>query len=193
MKIKQLPAVEFLRECFEVVGASLVWKVRPRHHFNSHRAWAMWNGKWPGKVAGRTMIFGGYRQVGICGARYLEHRVIAKMAGIEVDTLTIDHKDGNGGNNDLRNLRPATQAQNSANTTGWAKKSLRVGVFFVKRTGKFTASIRVNGKQKHLGTYADVEDAIAARESAEREHHGEFAGSARSVTLNDPQYVGEPA
>jgi hypothetical protein len=105
----------------------------------------------------------------------LEHRIIAAMVGIPTDER-IDHKDGCGTNNHPSNLRRATQRQNSMNTDGWSRKDLRVGVHRVK-SGKFAASCRVSGRQKHLGTYATYEEACAARASAEREHYAGFSAA----------------
>lgn len=61
-----------------------------------------------------------------------------------------------------------TQARNR----GPAKtKSLKiVGVYFNKGMGKFQAAITVAGKQIHLGTFAKVKDAVAARRAAENRH-----------------------
>ena len=43
------------------------------------------------------------------------------------------------------------------------------GVNFNKASGKWYASIQRGGKQQHLGTFTDIEDAIAARKKAEKE------------------------
>ena len=43
------------------------------------------------------------------------------------------------------------------------------GVSFNKTAGKWTASIQRGGKQRHLGTFSDIEDAIAARKRAKDE------------------------
>lgn len=47
------------------------------------------------------------------------------------------------------------------------KKSGHVGVSWHKRHQKWVAYITVNGKQKYIGIFDDLEDAIAARENAE--------------------------
>ena len=177
MKTNPLPTIEYLAECFDLVGGSLVWRKRPRHHFNTDRGWTSFNAVWPGKRAGRTMHLGDYRQIGISGVRYLEHRIIAFIAGIDTGGL-IDHKDGCGLNNTPSNLRRATKSQNCANTSGWKKRTLRVGVYLVKN-GKFAASCRVNGKLKHLGTFKTYEEAVIARVDAEKAYYGEFAFSNR--------------
>lgn len=49
---------------------------------------------------------------------------------------------------------------------GFAKK---------KKTGKWKATIKVNKKKVHLGTFVSKEDAIIARLKAEKKYYGEFA------------------
>lgn len=46
------------------------------------------------------------------------------------------------------------------------------GVSVVKKTGKYVARIKYEGKVKHLGTFTTVEDAILARKQAEKEYWG---------------------
>ena len=44
------------------------------------------------------------------------------------------------------------------------------GVSFVKRDSKYTACIGINGQHKHLGVFSKYQDAVAARENAEKEY-----------------------
>jgi hypothetical protein len=178
MKLMPLPSAEYLHACFVYEDGALTWRVRPREHFRSNRAHNMWNAKFAGKRAGFPMVGGRYRQVGINGNKFLEHRVIAAMHGIPTDA-EIDHRDRTA-SNAVSNLRPATRSQNMRNTEGWAKKATRVGVF-QRENGKWTAYIRADGKHKNLGTFETEEDAGKARESAERVFYGQFAAHAGEV------------
>ena len=56
----------------------------------------------------------------------------------------------------------------SNNTSG------HVGVSFNKRRQKWEAYIQFKGYLYHLGLYEDIQDAIKARERAEKEKHGAF-------------------
>ena len=46
---------EFLHECFEIdkdTPSGLRWRLRPRHHFETHHAWKVWNSRWADRPAG---------------------------------------------------------------------------------------------------------------------------------------------
>jgi hypothetical protein len=172
MKMLALPKQEYLHDCFTYQDGCLYWKWRPLGHFSRPHVHAVWNAKFAGTRAGRQMVVGHYRQVGLDTVRYLEHRLIAAMHGIPTDKV-IDHKDRTG-NNRVENLRPATQSQNVMNGTGWRKKASRVGTH-QNKNGTWVAYIKANGKHRHLGTYKTEAEAAAARIAAERIYYGEFA------------------
>lgn len=87
-----------------------------------------------------------------------------------------DHVDHNGLNNQSANCRPATPGQNvhnlrlSRNNTSGYK-----GVSWYPKTGKWAASIRVEGRRIHLGYHEDARDAAMAYDAAAHEHFGEYA------------------
>jgi hypothetical protein len=173
---KKLPDRDYLHSVFVYQDGRLYWRSRPLTHFKSGRSCSMWNAKFAGTRAGRQMPTSPYRQVMVDGLRFLEHRLIAQMHGLDTSS-EIDHIDGDGLNNRIENLRAATHSENMRNTTGWAKKQSRVGVH-QKPNGRWTAYIRRDGKHCHLGTFASQPEAVTAREAAEREVYGEFARAA---------------
>ena len=86
-----------------------------------------------------------------------------------------DHIDGDGLNNCRSNLRAVTHAENSRhrllncnNKTGF------YGVSWHGARGKYQATIRIDGKQRHLGLFSDPVEAAAARDKAAREHYKDF-------------------
>ena len=87
-----------------------------------------------------------------------------------------DHINGDKLDNRKGNLRSATKAQSSMNTSPHKKSSSRhKGVVFHKKLGKWQSQIRINGKQKHLGVFEHEDDAALAYNSAAKKHFGEFA------------------
>ena len=60
----------------------------------------------------------GHKRVEINGKHYLIHRLIFEVWSDEKldNTLVIDHKDANPGNNDINNLRQVTQKENIENS-----------------------------------------------------------------------------
>ena len=97
------------------------------------------------------------------------HRIIGAQLGIP----EVDHKDHDPMNNRRDNLRPATRAQNCANTSRAVGSSGARGVKFDKRLGKFVA--RIGQNNVHLGTFSTLAEAVAVRDAAALKRYGEFA------------------
>ena len=110
----------------------------------------------------------GYNVVGCCGKLYLRHRIIA-YAYLNLDindpTKQIDHINGNKLCNHVDNLRIVTNQQNQHNQTK-AK-----GYSWHKRDKKWTAQIKQNNKQIHLGCFDTEEDARQAYLQAKLKFH----------------------
>jgi hypothetical protein len=51
------------------------------------------------------------------------------------------------------------------------------GVHFHKNTNKWRARISIDGKQKHLGLFTNIEDAIQTRKRKAKEVFGEYINS----------------
>lgn len=90
--------------------------------------------------------------------------------------VLVDHKNGDSLDNRRTNLRLATcsdnqhnRRRNKNNTSGYK------GVSWYRPTGRWTANIKANGRQKHLGLYDSPAEAHAAYCRAARELHQEFA------------------
>lgn len=90
--------------------------------------------------------------------------------------LGVDHRDGDGLNNQRANLRLCNEQQNGQNRTLQSNnKSGYKGVSWDKRKRKWTARIKAHGKQPHLGYFDTAKDAARAYDAAALELHGEFA------------------
>lgn len=91
-------------------------------------------------------------------------------------SVIIDHKDHNGLNNQRYNLRTCTKSENATNrnytSIGISKYC---GVSLHKKTGRWVAYIRKNGKLKHIGCYDNQIDAAIAYNNAAQKEHGGFS------------------
>lgn len=80
--------------------------------------------------------------------------------------------------NRLENLRDVSNRENARNQKiSKNNTSGTLGVYFYKRDQNYQASIKINGKIKHLGYFKNKEEAIAARAAANikynfHENHG---------------------
>lgn len=113
-----------------------------------------------------------YRHLCFEGRRYLAHRLAWFFVHGKWPEMTIDHINGDPSDNQISNLRLADMAQNSSNRrpTGRFLKGVTM-----HRCGRFQASIKVRGRQIHLGLHETEEGAHSAYAIAAAEHHGEFA------------------
>lgn len=90
----------------------------------------------------------------------------------------IDHRDGNGLNNQRENLRPSTRVENSRNRHHFktSKTSKYRGVYFDKKNRRWCASISPQtGQYVWLGRHATEEAAALAFDEAAKKYFGEFA------------------
>ena len=128
-----------------------------------------------GKVAGRKDALGYLRIHALGKTMVAVHRVIFYMHHGWVPEL-VDHIDGDNCNNRIENLRAATRLGNSRNCKTPATNTSGVkGVYWREAAQCWIASIRINKKLTHLGTFKDIFSAACARKSAEARHYGEFA------------------
>lgn len=122
-------------------------------------AWLMSLGKWYiDRIGAKT-----YAGVSPSGKHM--HRLLLPNAKL------IDHKDGNGLNNRKSNIREVTSSENMLNPTNHLNinnTSGRRGVFFDRHADRWIAAVRINGKQKKLGTFEEFDDACAARDRFDR-------------------------
>ena len=88
----------------------------------------------------------------------------------------IDHKDGNGLNNQKKNLRFCTQSQNCKNRIPSINGTSKyLGVSWYKRAKRYIAEIKHKGKHLHIGTFKNEGEAAIAYNIAALKYHKEFA------------------
>lgn len=101
--------------------------------------------------------------------------------------VKIDHRNGDGLLCVRANLREATNTQNATNRRiDTRNKSGVTGVCWYPQINKWQCSIMINKKRKHLGHFANFEDAVAARKAAEQQHYGEFVRQPEPSTQLQP-------
>lgn len=110
---------------------------------------------------------------------YMHRKILNLVPG---DPKISDHVDGNGLNNQRRNLRTVTQFQNALNTAANFNSSSRFkGVSWDRSNKKWQVHIKVNVRKVFLGRFSDEISAALAYDRAANIH---FAASAR---LNFPE------
>lgn len=121
------------------------------------------------RVGGRKSD--GYRTITFDGVTYQEHHLAWFFATGSWPTDEIDHISHARDDNRLENLREASTAENCKNKSLMKNNTSGVaGVYWAPRQKRWKASIHVNRKNLHLGYFASIEDATAARRQAQSTH-----------------------
>lgn len=163
MAAKPLPPVGYLRQRlrYEPETGKLYWRPCPGRN-------ASWNAQHADREAFVNVHCQGYRAGRLDYVAYFAHRVIWAMCYGEDPEGQIDHVDHDRMNNRLENLRVVSHQENHRNTSRKRNNtSGQNGVSWFAATSRWSAYIMVDGRKKHLGYFADKQDAIAARRAAE--------------------------
>jgi hypothetical protein len=110
------------------------------------------------------------------------HRMILNVEA----AVLVDHRDGDGLNNQRYNLRACTNSQNQQNRRTITSKSGYKGVWWDRSCGKWEAKI---GK-KNLGKYSSPELAGMAYDKAARKLFGEFAATNEEIHAGSSRQKG---
>ena len=126
-----------------------------------------------GSTAG-TVHSSGYRIITVDGRPYRAHRLAWFYVNGEWPTVDIDHIYGVRDDNRIAKLRAATRSVNQQNLRA-ARGDTNTGVLGVHKTDKkskpYRSSIKVDGKERHLGNFPTIELAQLAYLSAKRQFH----------------------
>ena len=114
----------------------------------------------------------GYYTVKIDGTSYSVHRLIWLYVHGNFPDKYIDHKNRIRNDNRLCNLRDVNTTDNAQNISLPShNKSGYIGVSWIKSHNCWTVYVKVNKKNKWLGYYKNLDDAIAARKEGEKQYY----------------------
>lgn len=167
-----------------IEGAGIVERMHALFELDQETGQLTWreNTRNAGRLAGWVCKSSGYRMVGVSvngrNRNLRAHHIVWALVHGAWPSLQIDHRNRIRDDNRPSNLREATGAQNQGNVP--VKRNSATGIKGVHRRRRhlakpFKASIRVSGRQTHLGYFATAEEAGAAYAAAAKAHFGEFA------------------
>jgi hypothetical protein len=114
----------------------------------------------------------GYYSVKVNGTNYRVHRLIWLYVYGNFPTKDIDHKNRIRTDNRLCNLRDVSRTDNCQNISlPNHNKSGHIGVSWFQLRKTWTVYVKVNKKNKWLGYYKNLDDAIAARKEGEKQYY----------------------
>ena len=152
------------------------WRHRPVAMFDGDRRRAgVWNARYAGKTAGGGSKVG-YWTITVVGHAHWAHRLAILYVTGEWPAYEVDHVNGVKLDNRWDNLRAVDRtvnAQNIRQPLRSKKCGLPLGVHFkgAELRRPFYASIRLNGRGKHLGYFETPDQAHAAYLAAKRAAH----------------------
>lgn len=147
---------EIAHQLFKYENGSLIWRKN-------------------NKIAGHLDQSNGYIRIRYKDGFYYSHRLIYLMHYGYMPKY-IDHIDGCKTNNLINNLRSCTQQQNCFNTKVNKNNKLGYkGVSLHKQSGLYRVVYKINGKQKLIGYFKEIKDAVNAYNLTIKNVHGNFA------------------
>ena len=154
-------SADLLNKIFKYENGKLYWKEHKR-------------GRKINKQVGHLSNTG-YLQACIDYHNYSIHRLVFLMHNEYLQEF-VDHINGNKVDNRIENLREATASQSQHNKTTQKNNTTGYkGVSLFKRTGKYRARVKINGKEVNLGYFDTAQEAAEQRREAVDKIHGEYA------------------
>jgi hypothetical protein len=149
---------------YDPVSGIFTWKLDKRPELKGSKAGYAW------KQKGKTYI-----AIKIDGVKHRAHRLAFLYVYGHIPDL-IDHKDGDGTNNSMNNLREATPSQSTANSRLSSNSTSGLkGAHYDKRRRIWKGEIGIDNKTKCLGCFNTAEEAHEAYRKAAIDYFGDFA------------------
>jgi hypothetical protein len=123
-----------------------------------------------GAVAG-TPMKKGHLRVWVDGVPYLAHRLAWLHIHGEWPKHEIDHINGIPHDNRIENLRDVMRSENAQNRYKAHRQSKTKVLGVIRRYRRYVATIRVDGKTRHIGQFATADEAHAAYLAAKHIYH----------------------
>ncbi len=115
-------------------------------------------------------------------SKYVHRLVAIAFIPNVLNKSEVDHINNDGKDNRVQNLRWSSHQENCFNRGMYSlNTSGTKGVSFHKKSNKWQAVISVNGKQKHLGTFTNKEDAIKTRYEEAVKQFGTFINQCETI------------
>lgn len=108
-----------------------------------------------------------YIEIKVYGQTIPAHRIAWTLHYGEPPLMLVDHKNGDGTDNRIDNLRSICIFGNGKNLKMRYDNKLGITGVYLLKNGTYAASIRCERKQIHLGKYRDIFSAACARKAAE--------------------------
>lgn len=170
---KPLPSAELLRKLlrYEADTGKLYWRKRSLDLFKSSGSCKTWNTKYAGKEAFTAIHWKGYAYGTVLYKVCRAHRVCWAIHHGSWPENEVDHINGVRTDNRISNLRDVSPLENRKNSkTPSNNSSGHIGVRWHAAAKKWQATIGVNKTSVYLGLYDKIDDAISARQLAERRY-----------------------
>lgn len=117
----------------------------------------------------------GYACTLINNKKYFMSRIIMGKY-YDITNKFIDHKNHEVWNNRKYNLRICDRRENNRNRSLHKNNSSNItGVYYHSKNNNWIAKININGKNKHLGSFSNKEDAIECRLEAEDKYYKDYS------------------
>ena len=156
---------------YDKYSGAFSWLPRDRSMFADNRQFNTWNSRFAHARAGHQRA-DGYVCIRVLTGSFLAHRLAWLHTFGHWPTAEVDHINGNPIDNRIENLRDVSHKMNGQNVRKpSAASTTKVLGVYQRPSGRFAASIHVDGRGKAIGLFGSPEEAHEAYVKAKRALH----------------------